>query len=55
MHLHTEEDLFYIQHYSPWLGLVILFQTRGRGSAGRQMARIPKQSIPCAPSMKGLE
>jgi exopolysaccharide biosynthesis polyprenyl glycosylphosphotransferase len=29
MHLHTEEDLYYIQHYSPWLDLVILFQTIG--------------------------
>jgi exopolysaccharide biosynthesis polyprenyl glycosylphosphotransferase len=29
MHLHTEEDLYYIQHYSPWLDIVILFQTVG--------------------------
>lgn len=29
MHLHTEEDLYYIQHYSPWMDLVILFQTIG--------------------------
>jgi exopolysaccharide biosynthesis polyprenyl glycosylphosphotransferase len=29
MHLHTEEDLYYIQHYSPWLDLAILFQTVG--------------------------
>jgi exopolysaccharide biosynthesis polyprenyl glycosylphosphotransferase len=29
MHLHTEEDLYYIQHYSPWLDVVILFQTIG--------------------------
>jgi exopolysaccharide biosynthesis polyprenyl glycosylphosphotransferase len=29
MHLHTEEDLYYIQHYSPWLDIVILFKTIG--------------------------
>jgi exopolysaccharide biosynthesis polyprenyl glycosylphosphotransferase len=29
MHLHTEEDLYYIQHYSPWLDLVILLRTVG--------------------------
>jgi exopolysaccharide biosynthesis polyprenyl glycosylphosphotransferase len=29
MHLHTEEDLYYIQHYSPWLDVVILFRTIG--------------------------
>lgn len=29
MHLHTEEDLYYIQHYSPWLDIAILFQTLG--------------------------
>ncbi len=29
MHLHTEEDLYYIQHYSPWLDATILFQTVG--------------------------
>jgi exopolysaccharide biosynthesis polyprenyl glycosylphosphotransferase len=29
MHLHTEEDLYYIQHYSPWLDVVILFRTVG--------------------------
>ncbi len=29
MHLHTEEDLYYIQHYSPWLDVVILVQTIG--------------------------
>jgi len=29
MHLHTEEDLYYIQHYSPWLDVVIIFQTIG--------------------------
>ena len=27
MHLHTEEDLFYVQHYSLWLDLSILFKT----------------------------
>jgi lipopolysaccharide/colanic/teichoic acid biosynthesis glycosyltransferase len=27
MHLHTEEDLFYVQHYSLWLDLRILFKT----------------------------
>jgi exopolysaccharide biosynthesis polyprenyl glycosylphosphotransferase len=29
MHLHTEEDLYYIQNYSPWLDIVILFKTIG--------------------------
>jgi lipopolysaccharide/colanic/teichoic acid biosynthesis glycosyltransferase len=29
MHLHTEEDLYYIQHYSPWLDIAILFRTVG--------------------------
>jgi exopolysaccharide biosynthesis polyprenyl glycosylphosphotransferase len=29
MHLNTEEDLYYIQNYSPWLDVVILFQTVG--------------------------
>jgi exopolysaccharide biosynthesis polyprenyl glycosylphosphotransferase len=29
MHLHTEEDLYYIQHYSPWLDITILFRTIG--------------------------
>jgi exopolysaccharide biosynthesis polyprenyl glycosylphosphotransferase len=29
MHLHTEEDLYYIQHYSPWLDVRILLQTIG--------------------------
>ena len=37
MHLHTEEDLFYVQHYSIWLDLQILFKTlwvtfRGKGA-----------------------
>jgi lipopolysaccharide/colanic/teichoic acid biosynthesis glycosyltransferase len=29
MHLHTEEDLYYIQNYSPWLDVVIMFRTIG--------------------------
>jgi exopolysaccharide biosynthesis polyprenyl glycosylphosphotransferase len=29
MHLNTEEDLYYIQNYSPWLDVVILFKTVG--------------------------
>ncbi len=37
MHLHTEEDLYYIQHYSIWLDIQILINTiwavlRGRGA-----------------------
>lgn len=37
MHLHTEDDLYYIQHYSPLLDLRILWRTievvvRGRGA-----------------------
>jgi lipopolysaccharide/colanic/teichoic acid biosynthesis glycosyltransferase len=37
MHLHTEEDLYYVQHYSIWLDLQILLQTawvviRGKGA-----------------------
>jgi exopolysaccharide biosynthesis polyprenyl glycosylphosphotransferase len=29
MHLHTEEDLYYIQNYSPWLDFVIIAKTLG--------------------------
>jgi exopolysaccharide biosynthesis polyprenyl glycosylphosphotransferase len=37
MHLHTEEDLYYVQHYSLWLDLQILLKTawvvlRGKGA-----------------------
>lgn len=37
MHLHTDEDLYYVQHYSLWLDLQILVKTawvvlRGRGA-----------------------
>ena len=37
MHLHTEDDLYYVQHYSLWLDLQILFKTawvvlRGKGA-----------------------
>lgn len=37
MHLHTEDDLYYIQHYSIWLDIQILVKTfwsvlRGRGA-----------------------
>jgi exopolysaccharide biosynthesis polyprenyl glycosylphosphotransferase len=37
MHLYTEEDLYYIQHYSIWLDILILIQTgwivlRGKGA-----------------------
>jgi len=37
MHLHTDDDLYYIQHYSPLLDLRILWRTigvvlRGRGA-----------------------
>jgi exopolysaccharide biosynthesis polyprenyl glycosylphosphotransferase len=37
MHLHTEDDLYYVQHYSLWLDLQILIRTawavlRGRGA-----------------------
>ena len=29
MHLHTEDDLYYIEHYSLFLDLIILFKTLG--------------------------
>jgi lipopolysaccharide/colanic/teichoic acid biosynthesis glycosyltransferase len=29
MHLHTEEDLYYIQNYSPWLDVAIMLKTVG--------------------------
>ena len=37
MHLHTEDDLYYVQHYSIWLDIQILIKTawiviRGRGA-----------------------
>lgn len=37
MHLHTDEDLYYIQHYSIWLDIRILFRTivvvlKGKGA-----------------------
>ena len=37
MHLHTEEDLYYVQHYSLWLDLQIMLRTfgvvlRGKGA-----------------------
>jgi lipopolysaccharide/colanic/teichoic acid biosynthesis glycosyltransferase len=37
MHLHTEEDIFYIQHYSIWLDIQILIKTvwvviKGKGA-----------------------
>ncbi len=37
MHLHTEDDLYYVQHYSLWMDMLILFKTvwvvlRGRGA-----------------------
>jgi lipopolysaccharide/colanic/teichoic acid biosynthesis glycosyltransferase len=37
MHLHTEDDLFYIQHYSFWLDIQIMIRTMlvvvlGRGA-----------------------
>lgn len=37
MHLHTEDDLYYVQHYSFWLDIQILIQTfwivlRGKGA-----------------------
>ena len=35
MHLHTEEDLFYIQNYSLWLDIQILWRTAGAVLKGR--------------------
>ena len=35
MHLHTEEDLYYIQNYSLWLDIQILWQTVGAVIKGR--------------------
>lgn len=35
MHLHTEDDLYYIQNYSPWLDLQILWRTIGVVLHGR--------------------
>lgn len=37
MHLHTEQDLYYVQHYSLWLDILILWRTigvvlRGKGA-----------------------
>jgi lipopolysaccharide/colanic/teichoic acid biosynthesis glycosyltransferase len=37
MHLHTDEDLYYVQHYSIWLDLQIILKTiwvvlRGKGA-----------------------
>jgi lipopolysaccharide/colanic/teichoic acid biosynthesis glycosyltransferase len=37
MHMHTEDDLFYVQNYSLWLDLKILLRTivvvlRGQGA-----------------------
>jgi lipopolysaccharide/colanic/teichoic acid biosynthesis glycosyltransferase len=37
MHLHTDQDLYYVQHYSLWLDIQILWRTlsvvlRGRGA-----------------------
>jgi exopolysaccharide biosynthesis polyprenyl glycosylphosphotransferase len=29
MHLHTEEDLYYIQNYSPWMDVIIMLKTVG--------------------------
>jgi lipopolysaccharide/colanic/teichoic acid biosynthesis glycosyltransferase len=29
MHLHTEDDLYYVKNYSLWLDLLILFKTAG--------------------------
>lgn len=35
MHLHTEDDLYYIQNYSPWLDILILMKTLWVVLAGR--------------------
>jgi lipopolysaccharide/colanic/teichoic acid biosynthesis glycosyltransferase len=35
MHLHTEDDLYYIQHYSVFLDLLILFKTIGAVLQGK--------------------
>jgi len=35
MHLHVDDDLYYIQHYSPWLDLRILVRTIGVVLKGR--------------------
>lgn len=35
MHLHTEDDLYYIQNYSPWLDILILVKTIWVVLAGR--------------------
>jgi lipopolysaccharide/colanic/teichoic acid biosynthesis glycosyltransferase len=37
MHLHTEDDLYYVQHYSIWLDIQILLKTlmvvfKGKGA-----------------------
>lgn len=35
MHLHTEDDLYYVQNYSIWLDIVILLRTIGAAVSGR--------------------
>ena len=51
MHLHTEQDLYYIQNYSLWLDIQILFRTvtRGRGffegGVGAPAAPSPQFSV----------
>lgn len=35
MHLHTEDDLYYIQNYSPWLDIQIMWRTIGVVLGGR--------------------
>jgi lipopolysaccharide/colanic/teichoic acid biosynthesis glycosyltransferase len=35
MHLHTEDDLYYIQHYSVFLDILILFKTIGAVLQGK--------------------